>query len=141
MSMIYGIAYDHALEKADAKDAEVAAKLMAEHDATKQVVEGRALRLKCASSFVAGEAIQVGGPMLVLCNNGEVVGLLGSDEDSAVAQVKVTLPAAKKINKQGNRDAAGPSRNKALRRNLNDSPTKTRRGNAELEAERFDFEK
>lgn len=30
---------------------------------------------------------------------------------------------------------------KALRRNLNDSLTKTRHGNAEIEAERFDFEK
>jgi hypothetical protein len=59
MSKAYGIAYDHALEEADATDAEVAAKLMAEHDATKQVAEGRALRLKSASSIVAGKQFRL----------------------------------------------------------------------------------
>ncbi|KAI2510221.1 hypothetical protein MHU86_4253 [Fragilaria crotonensis] len=141
MSRVYGIANDHALEEADAKDAEVAAKMMAEHDATKQVAEGRALRLKCASSIVAGEAIQVGGPMMVLGDNGEVVEL-GSEDDSAPAQVMVT-PAANKINKRRNVDnsAVGASSNKALCRDLIDSLTKTRQGNAEIEVKRFDFEK
>ena len=139
MSKVYGIACNHALEEADAMDAEVAAKLMAAHNATKQLVEGRALRLKFASSIAAGEAIQVGAPMMVLGNNGEVVEL-GSDDDSAVAQVVVT-PAAWKINKRGNSDAAGTSGNKALCRDLIDSLTKTQQGNAEIEAKHFDFEK
>ncbi|KAI2494541.1 hypothetical protein MHU86_14514 [Fragilaria crotonensis] len=142
MSRVYGIANDHALEEADAKDAEVAAKMMAEHDATKQVAEGRALRLKSASSIVAGEAVQVGGPMMVLGDNGEVV-KFGSEDDSAPAQVMVT-PAANKINKKRrnvDNSAVGASSNKALCRDLIDSLTKTRQGNAEIEAKRFDFEK
>ena len=100
MSKVYGIAYNHALEEADAsKDAEVAAKLMAAHNVTKQVVEGRALRLKFASSIVTGEAIQVGAPMMVLGNNGEVVEL-GSDDDSAVAQVMVTPAQRRSTNEE-----------------------------------------
>lgn len=130
MSKVYGIAYNHALEEADAsKDAEVAAKLMAAHNVTKQVVEGRALRLKFASSIVTGEAIQVGAPMMVLGNKDEVVELV------------MVTPAARKINKRGNSDAAGTSGNKALFRDLIDSLTKTQQGNAEIEAKHFDFEK
>ena len=95
MSKAYGIAYDHALEENDAKKAEDAAKLKLDCDAANQVEEGRALCLKSATRILGGELIRVGGPKMVLGDNGEVVEL-ESDDDSASAQV-LTTPAVKKI--------------------------------------------
>jgi hypothetical protein len=73
---------------------------------------------------------------MVLGNkNGEVVEL-GSDDNSAAAQVMVTL-TAKKINKRGNSDAAGTSVIMPLSHDSFDSLTQhDMHGSAEIEAKR-----
>lgn len=53
------------------------------------------MQLRTATRIVAGEMVQLGGPVMVLGNRGEVVNQ-DSDEDSAVGHVMAT-PAGKKI--------------------------------------------
>ena len=71
---------------------------------------------------------------MVLGNKNDEVVELGSDDNSAAAQVMVTL-AAKKINKRGNSDAAGTSVIMPLSHDSFDSLTQhDMHGSAEIEA-------
>jgi hypothetical protein len=141
MTKAYNIANDHLLEESTAKESEESAKRKIYNDTANQVDEGRALRLKSATRIVAGQVVQVGGPSMVLGDNGEVVNL-DSDEESAVGQVMAT-PAAKKI-RRTNSDATaagGSSGNKSLCRDLITTLTQARQLNVDMESKRLDFEK
>ena len=141
LTKAYGIANGHNLEERKSKETEASAKKRSDMDAANQVNEGRALRLKTATRIVAGQVIQVGGPSMVLGDNGEVVNL-DSDDDSAVGQVMAT-PAAKKLWRT-NRDTVGAgggsSSSKCVARDLVASLTQGRQMSADIEAKRLTFE-
>lgn len=146
MTKAYNIANDHLLEENGVRVEERAAKRKIREDAANQVEEGRALRLKTATRIVAGEVVQVGGPVMVLGDRGEVVNL-DSDEDSAVGHVMAT-PAGKKIRRTNSSDVPGGSsgtsaanNNKSMCRDLINSMAQARQLNLDIEAKRLDFEK
>ena len=141
---IYNMSHDHTLECADAEAKEIAAKKRMEEDASNQVAQGRALCMKVATRIRDGEVVEVGGPKMLLGDDGKVV-TIDSDDESAIAQVMST-PATKRIRRTKNssdRDGYGGSSNSrpSMCRELINSITNSRQGNVEVELQRLEFEK
>ena len=85
MSKGYGIAYDHALDKNEAKKRRMLRNWSQMAMRRSKLKKGGPCDKKSATRIIGSELIHVGGPKMMLGGNCEVVLELASDDDSADA--------------------------------------------------------